>query len=189
MSLIASYNTACSNPWMRRSTHPPPLLRLLVGSPSRRTLGILSTTGPSALCLELPAQTGASWFACIANEHACGGCKRESSVSQKAHLYRVDRTRPNRTRRLTNIVQERLHHLQIPILLPPLLLGRFTQQDPRILELNLQFVQGGLARLGGRGGLRDLSQVDGEELVRVGDAIFRAGEGCWCRGQGGFCEA
>lgn len=85
-------------------------------------------------------------------------------------------------RRLTNVVEQALHHVEVPVVLAPLLLGRLLEQGPRVAELDLEFVsRRGGRRLRGR----HLREVDLEELVRVRDAVLVARVGRGRVGDGG----
>ena len=86
--------------------------------------------------------------------------------------------------RLTNVVQEGLNHLEVPIVLALLLLAPLGEEHPRVLELDLELVHNWPAQP-----LRHLGEVDLEQLVRVRDAVLVARHGrgrvrrrrsCWC---------
>lgn len=71
--------------------------------------------------------------------------------------------------RRTNVVEQALHHLEVPVVLAALLLGRLLEERPRRLELDLELVRRRGERRLGR---RDLGEVDLEQLVRVRDAVL-----------------
>jgi len=71
--------------------------------------------------------------------------------------------------RRTNVVEQALHHLEVPVVLAALLLCRLLEERPRRLELDLELVRRRGERRLGR---RDLGEVDLEQLVRVRDAVL-----------------